>query len=687
MKRISALFLTCIFLLTASFSAFAEQAAQMPDYGSGTPWPDIDLDGVVTEDTPVSLKDDFALYVNKDAILTMTIPEGYPYGGTLMDVNKMLMDDTKSMFLGGAPSSHDAKLAYDLFWLMMDWDSRNALGVAPLKQMTDRAETIASLDDLAAYLTEVPPEEQLFTFWMTNVQIDPADASRYIPVLDEPQLLLDDSAEYSQMTSYGAIKKEARSALTRKMLIKLGYSEEEAAQKIANCLAFETRLSPSVFTNLVKRSADYAALSNNHWSRDELRERQGKLPVLDVMEKALGYPEADNYLVMDPACLDGLNALWTEENIPLLRDFLIVHGAVAYAGRLDRECYEWLMECNNRVSGSTGSMGDEVVTANTVSSLLPWPVARFYTESYLRQEDKDRITAVVNEVVDAYHGILSEAEWLSGETRAKAIEKLDAIDFRVLYPDSWEDYSCEELDLASAAEGGTFFEALREIARFNTRQLIKKCTQPVNRSEWHVQGRPNIFNCGYDPQGNTIYICGAFARGSIYNSAMRDEELYARLGTVIGHEISHAFDSSGAQYDKDGNLANWWTEADWAAFSERNEKLAAYYNAMQPWEGQNLYGSIMTGEACADMGGMKCMLRIAAGKTEFDYDIFFRSYAGLWMIKDSLQMAYARLNDNHPMGYLRTNCTLQQFDEFLDFYGITEGDGMYLAPEDRVNIW
>lgn len=294
---------------------------------------------------------------------------------------------------------------------------------------------------------------------------------------------------------------------------------------------------------------------------------------------------------------------------------------------------------------------------------------------------------MVDEVVNAYHGILSEAEWLSEETRARAFEKLDAIDFRVLYPDTWEDYSCEELNFASAQEGGTFFEALREIARFNLHQQIQRCTQPVNRAEWNVEGRPNIFNCGYDPQGNTIYICGAFARGNIYNSAMRDEELYARLGTVIGHEISHAFDSSGAQYDKDGNLANWWTEADWAAFSERNEKLAAYYNAMQLWEGQGFHGSIMTGEACADMGGMKCMLRIAAGKKEFDYDIFFRSYAGLWMIKDSLQMAYARLNDNHPMGYLRTNCTLQQFDEFLDFYGINEGDGMYLAPEDRVNIW
>lgn len=687
MRRVLSLLLTWILLITALPSAVAEQPGQTPDYSSGTPWPDIDLDGVVTEDTPVSLRDNFALYVNKDAILAQTIPEGYPSGGTVMDVNKMLRDDTTDMFLGDAPSSHDAKLAYDLFGLMMDWDSRNALGVAPLKQMTDRAEAIASLDELAAYLTETPPEERLSSFWKISVEIDPDDASRYILSLGSPDLLLDDSAEYSRLTSYGSIKKEARSLLVRRILAKLGYSEEAAAQKVENCLSFEALLSPSIFTNLVKRSADYASLTNNHWSRDELLERQRKVPLLDIIEKAQGYPVLDSFLMLNPAFLDRLNELWTEDNLPLMRDFLIVRGVVSFAGWLDQECYEWNRECNSRISGSSGSTGDEVQAANLVSSLLQWPVARFYTDTYLRQEDKERITVVVNEVVDAYHGILSEAGWLSAETRARAIEKLDAIDFRVLFPDSWEDYSCGELNFDSAQEGGTFLEALGKIKRYNAQKNAQKITQPVNRAEWNTDGRPNVCNCGYDSQANTIYISGAFARGNVYNSAMRDEELYARLGIVIAHEISHAFDSTGAQYDKDGNLANWWTEADWAAFSERNEKLEAYYNAMQLWEGQNFHGSIMTGEACADMGGMKCMLRIAAGKAEFDYDVFFRSYAGLWMAKDSLQITFLRLNDNHPIGYLRINCTLQQFDEFLDFYGITKGDGMYLAPEERVSIW
>ena len=121
--------------------------------------------------------------------------------------------------------------------------------------------------------------------------------------------------------------------------------------------------------------------------------------------------------------------------------------------------------------------------------------------------------------------------------------------------------------------------------------------------------------------------------------------------------------------------------------AERTEKMAAYFNEMHPWEGQNFFGQIMTGEACADMAGIKSMLLIAAGKENFDYDAFFRAYADIWLTKETLQRAYMRIYDSHPMPYLRVNATLQQYDEFLNFYDIKEGDGMYLAPEDRVAIW
>ena len=211
------------------------------------------------------------------------------------------------------------------------------------------------------------------------------------------------------------------------------------------------------------------------------------------------------------------------------------------------------------------------------------------------------------------------------------------------------------------------------------------CLLPVDKEKWGEA--PHVVNGFYDPQTNGIYIMGAFSRGALYNSEMSDEELYATIGVIIGHEISHAFDSDGAQYDKNGDLRNWWTEDDYARFRERNEKMIAYYNAMHPWEGQDFYGSIMTGEACADMAGVKVMLKIASGNPDFDYDKFFRTYANVWLTKETLQAAYAGINDLHPMPYLRVNATLQQYQEFLDCYGITEGDGMYLAPEDRVTIW
>ena len=682
-RAVFCVFLSLFLAAGAGFASYAEERNPI-DYTTGTPWPDIDLEGVVTEDTKASLKDNFALYVNKDAILSLTIPEGYSRIGTMMDAVLQANADVKAMFLGEAPKEHDALLAYNLYGLLMDWDSRNALGVQPLKEQVASVDAIGTVDALLAYLLKTPQEDRLFSLWQAGSDTDLTDSSRRVLTVGMCDLLLVDSAEYTALTDFGAIKKEAYTQLARKMLLKLGYSEEEAQQKIGNCLAYETLIAPTLYTNEQQSSADYYSRIINRYSREALEAAQGKLPILAEFAH-MGYPEEKDYLVVDPAFLSCLNEVLTEENLPLARDYLIVHGVLSAANSLDRECYEWSCEANNAISGAAGMLDDETAFASRVSALLPWPVARLYTQTYLKQEDKDRITAVVDEIVEAYHGILNEADFLSEETRKKAIEKLEAIGKGVLYPDDWEKYECADLEFAPAEDGGTLWEALRSIRRYANAKAVKEFSEPVDKQKWEAP--PQTMNCFYNPLGNCIVIMGAFARGNIYNSGMSDEEVLGKLGIVIGHEISHAFDRSGAQFDKDGNMANWWTEADYAEFLKRNQKLAAYYNAMHPWEGQNFYGGIMTGEACADMAGVKVALRVAAGKEDFDYDAFFRAYADLWLEKGTLQAAYVRINDVHPMSYLRVNGSLQQYDEFLDFYGITEGDGMYLSPEDRVLIW
>ena len=680
MKKVLSILLTLALFASLCAPVFADG----PDYTTGTPWLCIDLDGVVTADTPIDLKDNFALAVNKDKLLALEIPEGYPFGGTLMDVKLKQMEDVRNMFLGDAPEGHDARLAYDLFQLMMDWDSRNALGVTPLKEALAPVEAISSIEELSAYFVNTRDEDEAASIYYTGSYSDPVDSTRHVLTVMDAGLLLGDSAEYEKLTDYGAIKKEALTELAHKMLVKLGYSEKETQQKIDNCLAFETMLAPSLYTNEDQQKPDYTEKTLNYYSYDELKAAQGPLPILEDLA-AVGYPKAEQYMVVNPAGLARLIELYTDENLPLIKDYMIVHGAVGASGSLDRECYEWNYAASNAISGASGMLDDETMFSSSVAGTLAWPVAQLYTQTYLKQEDKDRIFTMMEEILDAYHGIIEEADFLSDATREKAIEKLDAIQPRSLYPDSWDKYNCDGLDFDGPENGGTLWEASRRITAYFIAKSIKEFPEPVDKEKWDMP--PTIVNCFYDWTNNTVTILGAFAQGGLYSSDMSDEELLARLGCVIGHEISHGFDSTGAQFDKNGNMASWWTEEDYAAFLKRNQKMVDYYNAMHPWEGQDFYGSIMTGEAGADMAGMKVVLRIAAEKENFDYDAFFRAYAGLWLEKDSLQRAYSHINDVHPMGYLRINCTLQQFDEFLNCYGITEGDGMYLAPEDRVSIW
>ncbi len=258
----------------------------------------------------------------------------------------------------------------------------------------------------------------------------------------------------------------------------------------------------------------------------------------------------------------------------------------------------------------------------------------------------------------------------------------------VLYPDDWEPFCYDDLEIKSSEEGGTFWDAYIALERYERLKSIEEYQNPVDKELWTTApvSAPFSTNCAYDPKTNSIYICGAYTK-TRYTKGMSKEELYAWIGTTIGHEIGHAFDSNGSKYDKDGNKTNWWTEEDANRFRAKNEKLAAYLSSIHPWEGNYTRGNIKTGESGADMEGMKCMLRLAAKDPDFDYDSFFRAYAASKLIKETSEMAKLITDDPHSMNYIRINATLQQYDEFLDFYGIKEGDKMYLAPEDRVAVW
>jgi predicted metalloendopeptidase len=658
------------------------------DYTTGTPWMSPDIDGNVTERTETSAKDNFALYVNKEDILKIEIPKGESYAGPRADSEEKRTADIQALFEGERPKDHDPRLAYDMYRLMNDWGTRDALGATPLKKLTDEVEAISSIEELSDYLSMTPPEETLAGLWKCGIQTDPKDADRYIITVSPAGIFLEDSAEYTNPTKEGRKNKGEKTALFINLMEKLGYTEKEAEKKIANCIEFEKMLADSYPSAAEKGSPSFVRRTLNYYSKDELMGLQKNLPILDTIEGGCNFPKADEFRVTWPSYLEKLSEVYTEENLPLIRDTLIVNGVDASAAsKLDSQCFKWSAEINGQ-DPKAAFLDYPKTSVSLVAGRLVWPVSKLYADTYLKQQDKDTISALVDEVMEEYHSIIEEADFLSEDTKKGAFAKLDTMQTHVMYPDDWSPFSYEELDITPLEEGGTFWDAYVALERYDRLKSIEEYRKPVDKKIWSSapDSAPTSTNCNYDPSTNSIYICGAYVR-SKYGIDTSKEELYAVLGTAIGHEIGHAFDYNGAKFDKDGSRKNWWTDTDAENFRKKNEKLAAYLSSIHAFEGNYTRGSIKTGEASADMTGMKCMLRIAKKDPSFDYDRFFRAYAHGWLTKETPETAKAVTDDPHPMNYQRINVTLQQFDEFLSLYDIKEGDGMYLSPRDRVAIW
>ena len=276
--------------------------------------------------------------------------------------------------------------------------------------------------------------------------------------------------------------------------------------------------------------------------------------------------------------------------------------------------------------------------------------------------------------------MLQGEEWLSEETKAKAIEKLDNIVIQAGYPEELRNYDSVDVN------GLNYWEFGKLNSRLKREADVALTNGRVDRTRWTESALSD--NGTYNNLKNAITIPLAILFGDWYHEDISDEELYASVGMVIGHEISHAFDADGATRDKDGQRDNWWTDADKKAFDGKMEKLQDFYKGMTVWEGAPVQAEKICDEACADIGGLKVILEIAKTKENFDYDKFFKAYAESERYLSSAEyLEYRYLRDVHLPSFLRVNSVLQQFEEFMETYDVKEGDRMYLAPEDRVQVW
>ena len=693
-KKALLVLLAVVLVLTGCASGRQESAGtpEKPDYKTGTPWLASNIDGVVTADTPAELEDDFYLYVNKQDLLK-ALPPDRMISGTMGDISPDVVKDIENMFLQGRPSDKNAQAAYDLMQLYMDWDSRNKRGVEPLASLLGKIEAIKTVDDLSSYFLEVPSWERSAYLWTWLVSGDVEDPEKMVmAILDtdsqvsdvSPMLILGESSMYSDPFAKSSDVWTVKSELIQRIMVeRLGYTEEEAKDKMDRCFAFETMLAADVSPGQVRKIEMMLAMEFEDCTKEQLRAAQGPIPILEELER-YGVPDQEKYYIQYPGMIRSLAALYTEENLPLIKDYLIAHEVLGSVGCLDRAVFDMAVEYNMRLQHAQERPTYENEFASAVNTMLPWPTAHLYAETYLKEEDKAEVRDMVETIRDSFRRILQEAGFLAETTRANAIRKLDRMEVLVSYPDDWGVYDCSDLEIKGPDKGGTLYETYIAIRKLNLDNKVRKLSRSKNRSEWLVP--PQFPNCFYIPDNNSILISGSFLR-ALYRKGMPFEKNMGMLGFVIAHEISHLFDNNGSKFNENGNLVDWWTDEDKAEFHRRVDRQVAYFGTIHPWDGADLPASILTTEACADMAGMKCILGIAAQTEGFDYDLFFKSFARLWLDKMDSYYANLVILDSHPMDYLRVNCTLQQFGEFSDFYGIKEVDGMYLAPSDRVAVW
>ncbi len=685
MKKMISILLTFLLLAGLGACAFADETPKETGAILDGRWLNADIQGNVTEDTPAELKDDFGLFVNKDWILQAQIPAGESKTGSMEDVQRTLMDRQIALLKDDTLTGHDAELVHKLYALVSDWDYRDAQGVEPAMPTIEAIQGIDSLEAVTGYLCD---RNNLMRFYPLTMAVsaDFINPDIYITQIGTPSLMLQDSAEYTERTQAGELYYTLYEQLGTYMLTRLGYGEEEAAQVIENAFAFDALLAAHIKPTATHYQADYFTSLLNYYSPEELTALAGDFPILDMLQ-AFGLKVGERFLVTEPDFIAALPELYTEENVVLMRDWMALKAAYSMGTDLDRETFKQVEAISNAVMGITGETSEDDNALQIVLGLLPVPMDNLYVQAYCTEQQRQDMLDIIADVVAYYRKMLESVDWLSDATREKAVEKLDNLRVRAVYPDELGDWS--DLDFAGIETGGSLLAANAAVQAYVIAIQSDKIDTTVDKDKWdQLIMRTAMVNAFYNPQDNSINILAGILNGEVYNEDMSYEQKLGGIGTVIGHEISHAFDTNGAQFDKDGAISNWWTDEDYAAFQERAAKLAAWYDGFVPFEGANYSGQQVQTEAIADMGGMKCLLAIGAQQADFDYDAFFRQFATVWRMQGlPAYLVTLVAQDTHPMRYMRVNATLAQFDDFIDFYVIQPGDGMYVAPEDRVAVW
>lgn len=667
-----------------------------PTSESETDRDDTDASDVIKYDDPgiignlpasrPDVSEDFFVHVNYDELKDAKLPEGYSSYSRFNDLADVAEAQTLDLLKSGnIPSEYS--LVSDLYNMYMDVDARNASGFSSVMPYVEKIASVNSLEELYDRLYFIDNIHMISQLWSIFVSTDAKDSVNNVLYLYAPGLDLKDSDEYSKITDYGQMIKDADDIFFKRLLQKAGYDEKQAEEYIADRFNFEKKIAQHIYNLETTYREDYQEMTYNAYTDKELFELTGDFPLEKILN-SMGLSNLNKIIIDQPEFFKSISNIISEDNLKEIKSYVIIDILVGASSYTDEEAFSYKNDWENAKFGSSGIMSTERQAYNLVSTFLPELVGQAYAEKYFSEKEKEDVEKIVYELLDVYRNRLENLDWMTDTTKNIAIEKLDAMGVYVGYPDELlYDYSDIVID-----KNKDLFTNFISVIFSITNKSIAQNGKPVNRAAWGNMMAPNVVNACYNPTSNSIYFPAAILHDPFYNKDASLASNMGGIGIVIGHEVTHAFDTLGSQYDKNGNMSNWWTKEDREAFSKKTKAVAERYSRYELIDGYRVNGDLTIGETVADLGGAAAALQILESKEKegenIDYKDFFEANAKIWMRIMTREVRIDKLkSDPHAPESLRTNINLSQFDKFYEVYDIKAGDAMYTAPENRLLVW
>jgi putative endopeptidase len=651
---------------------------------------------VANMNTKISPTEDFFRFVNGTWLDKTEIPSDRDSWGSFNELRQKTDKDALAILKEASKnpkykSNTDQGKAIALYNTILDTVGRNKRGIAPLQPYLKKIDAIKTVADLQNLLIEMQPQGGL-GFFGIYIGADAKNSNKNSVNLSPGALGLSDKDYYNSDDKDSKEKREKYEVHVARMLQFIGESPAKAKESAKQILALEVEMSAPRLDRVERRDR------RKQYNPTAVADLKKSTPSIawDKYFAGIGMAKLDTVNVAQPRYMVALEKTFTEKKIEAWKEYLkwtvLNRAASTLSTDIENANFDFYKKT---LTGALKQRPRDEMALQVINGTTGEALGKLYVEKLFPAEAKEKAQKMIENVMLAYQNRINALPWMSKETKSKAIEKLNKLTVKIGYPDKWKDYSA--LTLKNVNEGGTYFDNMKNLSKWDYEEDLAKLGKPVDKTEWGMS--PQTVNAYFKPSYNEIVFPAAILQPPFYNYQADEAVNYGGIGAVIGHEISHGFDDSGARYNADGNLVDWWTADDLKQFTALGGDLAAQYSALEPLPGIHVDGKFTLGENIGDLGGINAaydglQLYLKANGNPGLIDgytpeqRFFISWSTVWRTKSRDEAIKSQVKtDPHSPGMYRAVVPIQNVDGFYDAFGIKKGDKMYIEPEKRVKIW